>query len=166
MPFGYPTSWSNVNNNFTIGQQVELVLVAPDGTTLQNFGLLTEFQATAEVHLIEVHGINNGGYVARRNAQQGWKGTFSFARANGLADFIQYQEELSFYGGNPQNFYSILETFQNPDLSLSVYQFLGVVISGFDAGTVRQNAEVPQRLEFAAAQRLQLQGPQIALTNT
>lgn len=159
MAFGFPTPYSNVQNNFTIGQQVELVLMSPNGTPIKNFGLLTEFQAAAEKQLIEVAGINNGGYIARRVAEKGWKGAFSFARTNGMADWIQWIEESNFYGGNPQNYYTIFQTFQNSDGTLSEYQYQGVVISGFDSGTVRQDADVPMKLDFSAATRIPLSGP-------
>jgi hypothetical protein len=157
--FGYPTAFNTVQNNFTIGQQVELVLMSPDGTPIQNFGLLTEFQATAQKHEIEVAGINNGGYTARRVAEKGWKGSFSFARTNGMADYLNWIEESGFYGGNPQNYYTIHETKQNNDGTLSEYQYQGVVLVGFDSGTVRQDAEVPMKIDFSAATRVPLSGP-------
>ena len=159
MVFGAPTTFNAVQNNFTIGQQVQLVLMTPEGTPVQNFGLLTEFTASAEKHLIEVAGINNGGYVARRSAEKGWKGSFAFARTNGMADYLQFIEEQGFYGGNPQNFYTVYQTIQNNDGSLSEYQYVGVVFSGFDAGSIRQDADIPMKIEFAAAQRVQLSGP-------
>lgn len=159
MSFGFPTTFNNVQNNFTIGQQVELVLMSPDGTPIQNFGLLTEFGATAQKHEIEVPGINNGGFVARRVVEKGWKGSFSFARTNGMADYLQWIEESGFYGGNPQNYYTIYETKQNNDQSLSEFQYQGVVLTGFDSGTVRQDADIPMKLDFSAATRVQLSGP-------
>ena len=159
MAFGVPTTFSAVQNNFTIGQQVQLVLMTPDGTPVQDFGLLTEFTASAVKHDIEVAGINNGGFVAHRVAEKGWKGSFAFARTNGMADYLQFIEEQSFYGGNPQNFYTIYQTFQPSDGSLSEYQYIGVVISGFDGGSVRQDAEVPMKLDFSASQRNQISGP-------
>lgn len=155
----YPSSYSNVQNDFQIGQQVELVLMSPDGTPIQNFGLLTEFTANQPAHVIEVAGINNGGYTAARVAQKRWKGSFAFARTNGMADYIQWIEESGFYGGNPQNYYTINQTVQNSDGTLTELQFQGVTLETFDAGNVRQDAEIPMKIDFSAATRVLLSGP-------
>lgn len=157
--FGYPTSYNQVQNDFQIGQQVELVLMSPDGTPIKNFGLLTEFAANQPAHEIEVAGINNGGYVASRVAQKRWKGSFSFARTNGMADYLQWIEESGFYGGNKQNYYTINQTIENSDNTLTELQFQGVVLGQFDAGTVRQDADIPMKIEFSAATRVLLSGP-------
>lgn len=158
MSASIPIPYDQAQNNFTIGQQVELVLVTPTGQTVQNFGLLTEFTAQAQKHEIEVPGINNGGYVARRIAEKGWKGSFRFARTNGMADWIQWIEESGFYAGNPQNYYQVYQTVQNSDGTLTEMQFQGVVFTNFDGGSVKQDAEIPMVIEFSAATRVILSG--------
>lgn len=158
MSFGAPIAYSAVQNTFDIGQQVELVLVSPDGTPIQSFGFLTEFQSTAEKHAIELYGINNAGYRAIRVVEKGWKGTFSFARLGGMADFIQWTEEANYFNGGTQNYYTIYETIREQDGTLTEYQFLGVAITGFDGGTVRQDNEIPMKIDFSAATRPQLNG--------
>lgn len=158
MSFGLPANYSAVNNNFDIAQQFSLRIVSPQGTVLADLGLLTEFTSSAPVHAIEVKGINNGGYIAERDVPERIKGSFAFARRGGIGDLLATVERGNYFAGNAQNSYSILETVRENDGTLSEYQYIDVRLGTIDLRTIRQDAEIPMKVEFSAADYLQVAG--------
>lgn len=158
MAFGIPSAYNGAQNNFDIGQQFELNIVNPTGLVVASLGLITDFTSNAPVHEVEVKGINNGGYIAARAIPERIKGSFAFARRGGIADLLLRVERGGFFAGQAQNQYSILETVKELDGSLSEYQYVGVVLGTFDVRVIKQDAEIPMKIDFSAADIVQLAG--------
>lgn len=86
----------------------------------------------------------------------GWKGTFTIVRTGSQLEDLQLALNAAFENGTPIKAGYISETVNNPDGTVSRYQYTGVDFHMTDVGDVARDKTVVQTVEFMASTKVQL----------
>jgi hypothetical protein len=140
-------------NQPNVGRDFTISILGPTGV-LQPFGLLEEFEPRPRTTIVQSLPINNSGIPRHRDTHQGWEGTLTFARVDGVGDRLQSILENSFYAGNPAVLFQITESVRNPDGSTDVFTYMDVVLVMDTGGRRVQNDKVPMAFRFECSQRV------------
>jgi hypothetical protein len=141
-------------NNFNVGRDMTLQIVGYDGT-IQNFTLLTNFDAKQETHQIKVMGMD--GTVRFLELPAGWSGTFGVDRQDRALDDYFSGLESTYYSGLNVQAATITETIVEVSGATSQYRFTGSVFKLDDAGAWQGDKQVAMKVSWSASRRLRVQ---------
>lgn len=119
-------------------------------------GRITDIEATSKMTTITSNPIDNQGYAQHRYSYEGWTGTITIDRANGFSDALQAFQEANYHQGGQQNYFTILETTNNPNGTQDSFQYNYCVIKLPTTGQSRRDQTISLRLEFDAQERVNL----------
>jgi hypothetical protein len=140
-------------NNYSIGKDVSLVIVAPSGVLTLPV-TTTGFEARPmynKVRTVNLDGINRG-----FNAPQGWEGSINLDRSNSVVDDFFAQQEAGYYAGQNTLTASISETVTEANGSVTQWRYTGVILSFDEAGKFTGDNKVSQAIGFFASQKIKV----------
>lgn len=141
-------------NGQTVGRDVSLDFYTSKGILAIPAAAITQFDTQPQTTNTTSKGLDG---VTRYGVfPDGWKGTLSIDRLSGTIDAYWAQIEADFYAGVNILPGTITETIGEPDGSVSVYRYLGVMFDFKDAGSKVANQLVKQKLDFMAARRVKV----------
>lgn len=144
-----------LNSNFNTGRDKRVTLQDAFGVSYA-LGKYTEIVSSPERSTLKVEPINNRGITLRQNIPDGWKGTITTVRENGVLEYLYGQVEADYYNGVAQRYFWIYETISNQDGSTDQFVYTRSIIWIADAGNWKKTSDVPIRLEFESEQRVPL----------
>lgn len=136
-------------NTFSIGADCQVVVIGPFGRV--DLSHVTEFEAqqmTRAVRVDRLDGVQLGAELPK-----GWNGSFTLDRGSSAVDDFIAQIEAAYLAGQPISAGSLYQYVNEPDGSVSTYQFNGVVFKLTSAGVYKGDAAVEQKLSFFASSR-------------
>ena len=136
-------------NTFTVGSDCQLVVMGPFGRV--DLAHVTGFEAqqmTVTVRVDRLDGVQLGAELPK-----GWSGSFALDRGSSAVDDFIAQIEQAYLAGQSINGGTLYQYVNEPDGSISTYQFNGVVFKLTSAGAYRGDAAVTQKLDFFASSR-------------
>lgn len=139
-------------NTFSIGSDCQIVVIGPFGRV--DLSHVTGFEAqqvTQAVRVDRLDGVQLGAELPR-----GWTGSFTLDRGSSAVDDFIAQIEAAYLAGQPISAGSLYQYVNEPDGSISTYQFNGVVFKLSQAGHYKGDAAVEQTLAFFASSRSSL----------
>lgn len=137
-------------NNFSVGRDIILAITTATGTLSTHN--VTKFSSKPEYKKSKVNPLD--GRIIHQRFPDGWTGTLEIERADSSIDDYFAADEAGYYAGNNSSPCSITEIIQEPDGSVSEYQYTGVVLSLTNAGDWSSDTTVKQTLSFDAARRI------------
>lgn len=142
-----------MQSGFNIGKDVTLDLIHPNQGPIP-FGLITSFTSKTIGTRLESRPITNNGKAIYRRIYHGWEGTFELDRENGLLDLLVAALEEGYYAGDPETYFMITETINNPDKTQEQFRYVGVVLEPDDQGTYQGETKVSQRFSWVCTERV------------
>lgn len=136
-------------NGFTVGRDVSVDIITSSGPL--RFGLITGFSSRQEAVDIKVKGMD--GLIRNLYLPDGWQGSFDYERTNGALVKYFCKQENDYFTGVDLQVASITETIREPDGTISQTRFEGVVMKLDDAGDVKGDATVKQKVTWMASRR-------------
>jgi len=137
-------------NNFSIGKDITLVVTTPDGQlTLHTITKFSPKQDTTsnKVKLLD-------GRIIHQRFPDGWSGTMEIERADSTLDDYMAAVEAGYYAGFNELPCSITEIIQEPNGSVSEFQYTGVIFSFSGVGDWTGDATIKQSLNWVASRRI------------
>jgi hypothetical protein len=116
--------------------------------------LITGFSAKPQYQDIKVKGLD--GITRHARMPDGWQGEFDVERCDAVIDSYFATLENNYYAGINELPCTITETIQNPDGSVSQFQFQQVLLKLDDAGKWEGDKTVKIKISYMAARRVQL----------
>lgn len=139
-------------NNFSVGKDVSLDIIGPNGPI--RFNLITNFDAKQDTSEVKVKGLD--GITRPVVFYDGWSGTFSLERQDSSMDDYFAQLEAQYYAGVNQVSLTIMETITEVSGAVSQYRYTGVILKYDDAGSWSGDKTVSQKFSFMASRRLKV----------
>lgn len=141
-------------DNFSIGKDITLDVVLPDGTPLALPVTTTGFEAKPEYAKLKSVALDS---VNREvSIPQGWRGTIELDRRDDTVDSFFAAQEAGYYAGANTLTGTITETISEADGSVSTYQYIKVNLSFEEAGKKEGDKKIMQKIGFFASQRIRL----------
>ena len=137
-------------NTFSVGRDVSLIIQTPGGPLVS--GLVTSFDSKPDMTEQKIKGLD--GITRPVRFFDGWSGKFEFERQDSYLDDYFAQLEANYYLGVPELPCAITETIQNPDLSISQYRYLNVLLKLDNAGDWAGDKTVKMTVSFIASRRI------------
>jgi hypothetical protein len=139
-------------NQFSVGRDISVTIVTQLG--IAQFNNFTEFQSRQTKVKVKSKGID--GVVRHIWLPDGYEGSMTYDRMDPGLDNYFASEEALYYAGAPVLSATIIETITESTGAVSAFQYLGVQMEAEDLGTWKGDDKVPQKVTFAASQRMQL----------
>ncbi|WP_297370436.1 hypothetical protein [Acidocella sp.] len=139
-------------NSFNVGSDCQLVVMGPSGRV--DLSYVTGFDAsqiTLPVRVDRLDGVQLGAELPK-----GWTGSFTLERGSSAVDDFIAGIEAAYQSGRAIGAGTIYQYVNEPDGSVSTYQFSGAVFKLSSAGGYRGDAPVTQKLEFFASSRVRV----------
>jgi hypothetical protein len=139
-------------NTFTVGSDCQIVVMGPFGRV--DLAHVTGFEAhqvTVPLRVDRLDGVQLGAELPR-----GWTGTFLLDRGSSAVDDFIAQIEQAYNAGQTVNAGTLYQYVNEPNGSMSTYQFSNVVFKLTSAGSYRGDAAVAQKLDFFASSRARI----------
>lgn len=139
-------------NNFSIGKDVSLVFAGPNGPITING--ITDFSAKPTTETLKsktLDGTTRHGYIPN-----GWELSFKLDRLDTSADDLWAAFELAYFAGGNQSSGTIQEIIQEANGSISIWQYIGVVLKLDSHGDYSADKKVEQSLSGMATTRERL----------
>lgn len=140
-------------NNFSVGRDISLVIVTA-ASPIQ-FNLMTEFQSKQDSTRTRIKGLDGKTRYVR--FFDGWSGSFKIERRDSTVEDYFVQLEAAYYAGINEQAASITDIKQEPNGSISIYRYFGVLLDLDDAGTWAGDATVKQSISFVCERRIKIQ---------
>lgn len=143
-------------NGFSTGRDIKIDIVDPNSfAVIQSFSLLTTFDSKQMTNQIKIKGLD--GIVRYLEIPDGWEGTLDYDRQGDQLDAYVASLETGYFAGLNTNSAQLTETITNPDQSVSIYRFTGVVFKLSSSGAWKGDGQVSQKLDWCASLRLKVQ---------
>lgn len=139
-------------SSFNIGKDASLDLVHPKYGII-GLGLVTSFESNPMTTRLESKPITGGGLNYFRNVFGGWEGSFDIDRSNDIVDALVDILESNYYAGNPETYFQLTQTINNPDGGIVEYMFKNLVVIPQSAGTWAGEAKVTEKLSWVCSRR-------------
>ncbi|MDE8344812.1 MAG: hypothetical protein POH28_01365 [Acidocella sp.] len=136
-------------NTFSIGSDCQIVVIGPFGRI--DLAHVTAFDAQQVTQAVRVDRLD--GVQLAAELPKGWNGSFALDRGSSAVDDFIAQIEAAYLAGQPIGVGSLYQYVNEPDGSVSTYQFSGVVFKLISAGLYKGDAPVEQKLGFYASSR-------------
>jgi hypothetical protein len=136
---------------YSIGRDVTLTVILPDGTTLP-LSKVTGFTAKPDTTTQKIKPLN--GKIDNLRFIEGWSGSFSMERRGATIDQYFAQLEDNYYGGLDEPPAILQQTIQEPDGSISQFRFERLILNYDDAGDWAADKSVSQKISFMAGRRV------------
>lgn len=142
-------------NGFSVGKDLSIDLVDPNtNIATSSFSLRTGFSERQLTSRVVIKG--SDGIVRYLELPEGWEGELDYTRQNSAVDDYISGLETSYYAGLNNLTAQMTKTVVNPDMSISTFQFQGVVFKLTDGGTWNSDNEIKQKLGWVASLRVKL----------
>lgn len=139
-------------SQFSIGSDCTLVVIGPSGQI--DLSYVTGFEARQVTRPIRVDRLD--GVVMAADLPAGWEGSFEIERGSSEAEDFIASLEAAYYQNASLPASTLYQYINEPDGSVSTYQYSAVVFRLANAGAWRGDAPVRQRLEFFASRRVRV----------
>lgn len=136
-------------NTFSVGSDCQIVVMGPFGRV--DLAHVTGFEArqiTMAVRVDRLDGVQLGAELPK-----GWAGSFSLDRGSSAVDDFVAELEQAYFSGQSIGAGTLYQYVNEPNGSISTYQFNGVVFKLTSSGVYKGDAAVTQRLDFYASGR-------------
>jgi hypothetical protein len=137
-------------NGFSVGRDVSLIIQTPNGPLVAN--LVTHFSSKPDMTEVKVKGLD--GITRHVRFFDGWSGKFEYERQDSTLDDYFAQLESNYYLGIPEMPCTISETIENPNLAITQYLYVAVLLKLDDGGAWEGDKTVKMGLSFVASRRL------------
>jgi hypothetical protein len=114
--------------------------------------LVTGFNSKPDMTDHKVKGID--GITRHVRFFDGWSGRFEVERQDDTLDTYFAQLEANYYAGIPEMPCTISETIENPNLAISQYRYLEVLLKLTEGGEWAGDKTVKMTMEFVASRRI------------
>jgi hypothetical protein len=137
-------------NNFSVGRDITLAVTTAQG----QLGLhtITKFTSKQDTTSNKVKLLD--GRIFNQRFPDGWSGSLEVERADSTLDDYMAELEANYFAGMNETGCSITEIIQEPNGSLSEYQYTGVVFTLTDAGNWAGDTTVKQTMNWVASRRI------------
>jgi hypothetical protein len=140
--------------DFTTGIQRSWTVVDNTTSLIVDFGgAICDLEAREITKDIQVEPIDTQGFNLYKTDWGGWEGTLTVARQNGNGDLFEAAQELLYHEGGTQHNFTIEETTQNVDGSVTVMQYTGAVFTMPSAGKAQKDSATMAEFKFRAQAR-------------
>lgn len=137
-------------NNYSVGRDITLAITTANGQLATHN--VTKFSSKPDVVQNKVKPLS--GQVIHQRFFDGWTGSMDIERADSSLDDYFADLEAGYYAGNNESPCSITEIIQEPDGSVSEYQYTGVVLTLTNAGDWASDTTVKQTVGWVAGRRI------------
>ena len=141
-------------SNYTTGRDVTVQVYGNDGQ-IHSFSMITMFNSRQETNDIRIKRLD--GQIDILRIPDGWQGTIEFTRQTSELDDYIANLEQNYYNGQNIQPAQITETIQEVTGGITQYKYVGVFFKLDDAGDIRGDDAVKQRLSWMGTQRLKIQ---------
>lgn len=142
-------------NGLSVGHDATIILYDNNTKSIIGTANVTDFDEKAEMTEIKSRPLSGKpiyGYIP-----EGWKGSFTADRTGRAFDDLFATFETIYYSGANVLSLSIARYVNEPDGTVSQYNYLGVAIKPEDMGTWKGDAKVTQKFSWAASTRVKVQ---------
>lgn len=139
-------------NNFSVGKDVSVLINTASGPL--SFNLITGFRSKQDTTKTRIKGLD--GKTRWVRFFDGHSGSFSIERRDSTPDDYFAQLEAAYYAGINEQAASITEIIQEPNGSLSVWRYFGVLLDLDDAGSWAGDATVKQTISFVCERKIRV----------
>lgn len=141
-------------NNMTVGRDYAFGLY--DGTTGQiiDLGDVQSVKISAQYH--DIKSMPYNGVPRFGSIPDGFKGSFEITRTKGDLEDLQYTLNAAFNMGAAMRPGVINETVNNPDGSVSRYQYTGVSFKIEEIADVSREKVIKQTVSFMASDKVKI----------
>ncbi len=139
-------------NTFTVGNDCQVVVMGPFGRI--DLAHVTGFEArqmTMALRVDRMDGVQLGAELPK-----GWTGSFALDRGSSAVDDFIARIEKTYLAGQSIGAGTLYQYVNEPDGSVSTYQFTGVVFKLTSSGAYKGDAAVAQKLDFYASARIRV----------
>jgi hypothetical protein len=137
-------------NSFSVGRDITLAITTPGGQL--SLGTVTKFSSKQDTTSSKLKLLD--GRIFHQRFPDGWSGSMEIERTDSTLDDYMAQVEANYFAGMNETPCSITEIIQEPDGSVSEYQYTGVIFSLSNAGDWVGDTTIKQSLNWVASRRI------------
>lgn len=141
-------------NGLNVGRDVRLTISSPSGIIAIPSTRIKSFSSMQKTYNRETAAID--GVTRHVNIPGGWSGNFEIEKVGDSIDAFFANLEVQYYNGANIGTYTIAQTIENPDISITTYQYIGTVFTFSSAGDWMADNYITQKVEFSSEKRLRL----------
>lgn len=141
-------------NGLGVGRDATIILYDNNSRQIISTLNITAFDEKAEMTEIKSRPLSGKPIYAY--IPEGWKGSFEADRTSRIFDDLFYNLETLYYTGSAVLSMSIARYVNEPDGTVSQYNYTGVVIKPDDMGSWKGDAKVTQKFSWAAGARVKI----------
>ncbi len=139
-------------NAFNFGKDAVFTIVGPSGVV--NYPV-TQGDYKQETKRIESRPLNSPPIFAE--IPDGWSGSFAFDRVGRALDDLFANMEQNYWGSGQLFNFSVTETIQEVDGSISQYRFQNMAVKLESGGIFKGDQKVEMKLQFRCSRRVLVQ---------
>lgn len=140
-------------SGFTVGRDVSVDIVSAK-KGLVRFPIKTGFSRKQESVELKSKGLD--GVIRFGTIPDGWTGSIDVDRASSELDDYFAEAEADYYSGKNIDTVSITETITEPTGAVTQYRYTGVALKYSDAGALKGDDKVTQKVDWMASKRLKI----------